>query len=186
MRIACIDAPELGQEPYGRLSTDVLTGLVVGRKSVSLNIKGNDGYGRIVAEVFRGRLNVGLAMVQRGHAFVYDDFIGQCDGVSLQKAEARARDRGRGVWSSASLEKPWDYRRGGAVSGPEPSPEPEGDPGPVVSPPITSGVTPYTGSRVITCSQISSRELARQWLLAGHSYLDADGDGCACESQFPC
>ena len=176
LRLACIDAPELGQAPFGNAARDALTGLIPVGSTISYRPKGKDNFGRTIAEVFGARKsNIGLAMVETGQAFVYEEFVDTCDADLLINTQNRALQSGLGIWSATNLQKPWDYRKQSSDN------QPGGTGG-------GSGsiIPPYTGERLITCSQISSRELAEQWLAAGHSYLDSDGDGCACESQFPC
>lgn len=174
VRIACIDAPELAQEPLGAIARDALTGLVPVGSKLSLRSKGLDAYGRTVAELFdRRRRNIGATLVRNGHAFVDERYAGDCDQDQLTRFQDEARSQSRGVWNATDLLKPWDYRN----PAPSPSTAPDPEPG---------AIPAFTGSRLITCTQISSKEEAASWLAAGHSYLDADRDGCACESQFPC
>ena len=60
------------------------------------------------------------------------------------------------------ITRPWDFRRGrrSAV--------------------IPDGTTP--GGQRYRCSEISSYAKAQELLRQGHSYLDGNGDGEACES----
>lgn len=180
IRIACIDAPEMEQAPFGQQAKDVLTGLMKVGVKVYLDIKDTDRYGRLVSEVKSKKgFNYGLAMVRSGYSFVYEEYASQCDDKLLMKAEVASQADSAGLWSIPDLIKPWDYRNsndGFQADSPEEAGEDESD----------FQIPLYSGSRVITCGEISSREEADSWLAAGHAYLDADGDGCACESQFPC
>lgn len=176
VRIACIDAPEMEQSPYGQLSKDELTGLITINSTILLNRKGTDRYGRLVAEVTSKKgVDYGLAMVKTGYAFVYDEYSSQCDEKLLNKAERTAKNVDAGLWSAEDLTMPWDFRNGTDSNTSKPTPVDS-----------ATEITPYTGSRVITCGEIPSKSVADQWLQAGHGYLDADGDGCACESKFIC
>lgn len=75
VRIAGIDAPELGRCPRGRTCTPgdgkaakrALAGLVDGRE-VRLVRTGQDRYGRTLARVYVGGRNVACDLIARGHA----------------------------------------------------------------------------------------------------------------------
>ena len=162
VRLACIDAPETAQSPYGQQARTYLQQrLPIGRE-VSLNIKTTDRYGRSVAEVFSG-VNINLALVEDGQAFVYRQYLSGCDAKAYLEAEDRASRSLLGVWQvKGGITRPWDFRRGrrSAV--------------------IPDGTTP--GGRRYRCSEINSYERAQELLRQGHSYLDGNGDGEACES----
>ena len=81
----------------------------------------------------------------------------------LLEAEARASRARLGVWQVlGGITRPWDFRRGrrSAV--------------------IPDGTTP--GGRRYRCKEIGSFERAQKLLRQGHSYLDGNGGGEACES----
>ncbi len=109
VRLACVDAPESTQ-PLGAAATAALRLLLPVGTSVTLKAQGKDRYGRVVAEVLRGRTNVNLALVEGGDAFVYWRFIGGCDRTDYQQAEQRAKRQRLGVWSAGSIQRPWEYR----------------------------------------------------------------------------
>jgi len=162
VRLACIDAPETAQTPYGLKSRQYLQQrLPIGRE-VSLDIKTTDRYGRSVAEVI-SEININLALVEDGQAFAYRQYLSGCDAKEYLDAEYRASRRRFGVWQvEGGITRPWDFRRGrrSAV--------------------IPDGTTP--GGRRYRCSEISSYAKAQELLRQGHSYLDGNGDGEACES----
>ena len=135
--------------------------LSIGRE-VSLDIKTTDRYGRSVAEVFSG-VNINLALVEDGLVFAYRQYLHGCDAKAYQEAEERASRARIGVWQvPGGITRPWDFRRGrrSAV--------------------IPDGTTP--GGRRYRCSEISAYAKAQELLRQGHSYLDGNGDGEACES----
>jgi endonuclease YncB( thermonuclease family) len=68
IRMACIDAPETAQRPYGAASRQRLQALAPVGSMVSLRPQTTDNYGRTVAEVFRNGQNINLAMVSSGQA----------------------------------------------------------------------------------------------------------------------
>ena len=162
VRLACIDAPENVQTPYGLKSRQYLQQrLSIGRE-VSLIVKSTDRYGRSVAEVIADT-NINLALVEDGQAFAYRQYLSGCDAKSYLEAEERASRARLGVWQvPGGITRPWDFRRGrrSAV--------------------IPDGTTP--GGRRYRCSEISSYAKAQELLRQGHSYLDGNGDGEACAS----
>jgi endonuclease YncB( thermonuclease family) len=155
VRLACIDAPETAQSPYGQQARSYLQQrLPVGRE-VRLDIKTTDRYGRLVAEVFSG-ININLALVEDGQAFVYRQYLGGCDADAYLAAEDRAGRARLGVWQlRGGITRPWDFRRQRSST---------------------------TGQRRYRCSEIGSYERAQELLQQGHSYLDGNGDGIACRS----
>ena len=161
VRLACIDAPESAQPPHGQQARTYLQQrLPIGRE-VSLNIKTTDRYGRSVAEVFSG-VNINLALVEDGQAFAYRQYLSGCNAKEYLDAEYRASRRRYGVWQvEGGITRPWDFRRArrSAV--------------------IPDGTTP--GGRRYRCSEISSYAKAQELLRQGHSYLDGNDDGEACE-----
>jgi endonuclease YncB( thermonuclease family) len=162
VRLACIDAPETAQALYGLQARSYLQQrLPVGRE-VSLAIKTTDRYGRMVAEVFSG-VNINLALVESGLAFAYRQYLGGCDARAYLDAEDRASRARLGVWQvQGGITRPWDFRRGRRSAA------------------IPDGTTP--GGRRYRCKEIGSYAKAQELLSQGHSYLDGNGNGEACES----
>ena len=168
VRLACIDAPEtsqvLGIDARQALQADLPIGT-----EVSLRTKATDRYGRTVAEVLKGTTNINQALVATGAAFVYWQYIEGCDRETYSRLENEARLKSLAVWAvPGGIQRPWDYRRGRkAVSGFNNQPTGVSKPG-------------YSGSRY-KCKQIGSWAKAQELLKQGHSYLDRNGDGEACE-----
>ena len=74
VRLACIDAPEMAQSPWGLQARRYLQQrLPIGRE-VTLDVKTTDRYGRTVAEVI-SEININLALVEDGYAFAYLSLI---------------------------------------------------------------------------------------------------------------
>jgi endonuclease YncB( thermonuclease family) len=111
VRLACIDAPETAQSPYGQQARTYLQQrLPIGRE-VSLNIKTTDRYGRSVAEVI-SEININLALVEDGQAFAYRQYLSGCNAKEYLDAEYRASRRRYGVWQvEDGISRPWDFRR---------------------------------------------------------------------------
>ena len=116
VRLACIDAPETAQQPYGKQSRAYLLQRLPVGTTVTLNQRGSDRYGRIVAEVYR-QINVNLVMVEDGQAFAYRQYLNRCDAREYLDAEDRASRRRYGVWQvEGGITRPWDFRRGRGTS----------------------------------------------------------------------
>jgi endonuclease YncB( thermonuclease family) len=165
VRLACIDAPETSQSPYGIQARKALQGLLPIGSEVTLRTKATDRYGRSVSEVLKGSTNINQSLVGSGNAFVYWQYISGCDRQTYSRLENDARLRKLGVWSvPGGIQRPWDYRRSrrGGNS--------------------TSSGGGGTTSRKYRCKEIGSWDKAQVLLKQGHNYLDRDGDGEACES----
>jgi endonuclease YncB( thermonuclease family) len=162
VRLACIDAPETAQSPWGpQARRHLLQRLPVGRE-VRLAVQTTDRYGRTVAEVF-SEVNIGLAMVADGQVFAYRRYLSGCDARAYLEAESLASRRRSGVWQvEGGITRPWDFRRGRSAAV------------------IADGTTP-AGARH-RCSAIGSWVRAQELLRQGHAYLDSNRDGEACES----
>ena len=126
VRLACIDAPENSQLPYGPTARDRLRELLPRATEISFREADRDRYGRIVAEVFVDNTSVNLKLVQEGQAVVYRQYLSGCpeSRETLLAAEAQARRAKLNFWSQASPLMPWDYRQGLTSSPPLPEPEP--------------------------------------------------------------
>ena len=162
VRLACIDAPEMAQAPYGQQARQSLQQRLPIGKEVSLNVKTIDRYSRTVAEVI-SEININLALVEDGLAFAYRQYLSGCDAKAYLEAEERASRAHLGVWQvKGGITRPWDFRRTrrSAV--------------------IPDGTTP--GGRRYRCSEISSYARAQELLRQGHTYLDGNSDGEACEA----
>ena len=161
IRLACIDAPESSQLPWGVQSTALLKKLIPIGSEVSLEMKAKDRYGRFVAEIFSSRGNINQLMVQLGQAFAYRKYMHHCDAQKYLQLEADAQRQAIGVWSVgySGIERPWEYRRIRRIT--------------------PSGLRT---TRKYRCKDIGSWTQAQQLFAQGHSYLDGDRDGEACES----
>ncbi len=110
IRLACIDAPEMAQAPYGEESRSYLQTRLRLDQEVTIHPLSRDRYGRTVAEVI-GEININLALVEDGEAFVYPKYLGPCDAHDYLQAEYRARRHRYGIWQKpGGIERPWDFR----------------------------------------------------------------------------
>jgi len=112
IRLACIDAPEMAQVPYGDQARRYLQIRLPLQRQVTIHPLYTDRYGRTVAEVI-GDINLNLALVEDGQAFVYAKYLGQCDAREYLDAEYRARRHRFGIWRvPGGIERPWLFRHG--------------------------------------------------------------------------
>jgi len=166
VRLACIDAPETSQTPYGMESRQALQKLLPIRAEVTVQSSTTDRYGRTVGEVLKGTTNINQQQVASGNAFVYWQYISGCDRKTYSRLENDARLKRLGVWTEpGGIQRPWDYRRnrkGGSSA--------------------SSSGGSYSSSGKYRCTEIGSWDKAQKLLKQGHSYLDRDGDSEACES----
>ncbi len=103
IRIYGMDAPESDQ-PGGAASTARLNELVSG-KTLHILPKDVDIYGRLVARVRCGPLDIGAEMVKSGHAVATSDFTHAYTG-----AEKTARRTRQGLWKSGRIDDPKAWR----------------------------------------------------------------------------
>jgi endonuclease YncB( thermonuclease family) len=111
VRLACIDAPEMAQSPWGRTARDDLAQRLPLASEVTLVPQAIDRYGRTVAEVI-GQINLNLVLVEDGQAFAYRRYLSHCDAQAYLEAEFRASRHRFGVWQErGGIERPWLFRR---------------------------------------------------------------------------
>jgi endonuclease YncB( thermonuclease family) len=107
VRLAGIDAPELDQ-PYGREAKRALASLAAGRQLVVEPLD-TDRYGRTVANVWNGELELNAEMVRQGGAWFYSEFA---RNAALYDVEQNARNAKRGLWALPRKDRvePWVCR----------------------------------------------------------------------------
>jgi endonuclease YncB( thermonuclease family) len=111
VRLACIDAPELAQSPYGAQARAYLRQRLPLGAVVTVDIHTKDRYGRLVAEVISDS-NLGLALVEDGQAFAYRRYLHGCNAPAYLDAEFRASRHRFGVWEQpGGIPRPWEVRR---------------------------------------------------------------------------
>lgn len=105
VRLMGIDAPEYKQ-PYGVAARNALNNLVNGRKVRVVPVE-QDQYGRLVARIYLGNVDVNLKLVRDGYAWVYHQYTNDAE---LYAAEQEARTAQRGLWSQRQPIPPWKWR----------------------------------------------------------------------------
>jgi endonuclease YncB( thermonuclease family) len=109
VRLRGIDAPEKRQA-YGeeaRLSLKEM----IGNKTVKLDVKDIDKYGRVVAYVWLGKLNVNLEQIKRGMAWAYEEYLDRPYASEFYEAEKQARKQKLGLWEQSNPTPPWEWRK---------------------------------------------------------------------------
>jgi micrococcal nuclease len=102
VRLIGVDAPELAQLPWGEQARDALKALVEG-KTVRLetDITARDQYKWLLAYIYVGETFVNLEIVRQGQAVIYTVPPNVAHVDEYRKAQAEAREAGRGVWKPA-------------------------------------------------------------------------------------
>ena len=111
VRLACLDAPEMAQAPYGQQSRTQLQSLLSASSDVTLRPITTDRYNRLIAEVFSQGNNINLSLVRSGHAVAYRQYLSQCDRAAYLEAEQSAQQSQSAFWSNPNPVMPWDFRR---------------------------------------------------------------------------
>jgi endonuclease YncB( thermonuclease family) len=109
IRMRGIDAPEKRQS-YGMEAKESLKELI-GGQTVKLDIKDIDRYGRVVAYVILGQVNVNLEQVKRGYAWAYTEFLDRPYMSEFYSAEKEARSQRLGLWKESNPMPPWEWRK---------------------------------------------------------------------------
>ena len=107
VRLTEIDAPEKRQA-FGQRSKQALSDLVFGRK-VALHVQEKDRYGRLLAQVNLGNLDVNFAMVSDGMAWCYEQYLVRT--AACHKAQTEAKTAKRGLWVDPVPLAPWEFRK---------------------------------------------------------------------------
>lgn len=119
IRVWGIDAPELGQKPWGDRSKRLMQQLA-GKKGspITLLVKDIDHYNRVVGAIYTGHLtrsqltqtrDLGFQLVKAGEAVVYDRYNNE---AHYKKAEENAQQKALGIWSQeGSQQNPGKWRQ---------------------------------------------------------------------------
>lgn len=108
IRLYGVDAPEKDQA-YGAEARAFTRDLVRG-KSITLQVRDQDQYGRLVGEVIlEDGQSLNQAVVEAGMAWWYRQ---HAEGnTTLSRLEREAREARRGLWADLDPEAPWEFRR---------------------------------------------------------------------------
>ena len=159
VRLAGIDAPEKLQD-FGPASRAALSAMVL-RKDVSVTTKTVDDYGRVVALIQAGRVNVNEEQLRRGMAWEYSHYHADKALIALQVEAQSAR---RSLWASANPTPPWEFRKAHGTTRE-----------------IDASSSPCGKKRY--CSQMVTCDEARFYFTQCRiKTLDKNGDGVPCEN----
>lgn len=107
IRMYGMDAPEKSQD-YGPESRQALEKLVAG-KTLSIEIKNKDRYGRTVAIVYANGKNVNEEMVKTGNAWWYQEYAKK--DTQFEEYQKNAMKKKLGLFSRKGYIEPWVYRK---------------------------------------------------------------------------
>ncbi|MGA9381703.1 MAG: thermonuclease family protein [Phormidium sp.] len=110
IRLACIDAPERGQNPFYKEAKNRVKELLPPGKTLTLKPRETDVYSRLVAEVLINNQSVNLQLVREGKAVIFCRYLKNCPSSQndFLSAEAAAIKAGLGVWNT---QQPWTKMR---------------------------------------------------------------------------
>ena len=107
IRMFGIDAPEKTQD-YGIESKQALEKLVNG-KTLEIEEKNRDRYGRTVAVVYVNGKNVNEEMVKNGNAWWYREYDKK--DTKMQAYQENAKKNKLGLFGKRGYVEPWNYRK---------------------------------------------------------------------------
>ena len=107
VHLAEIDAPEQGQADGIRSRQSLVQ--ICGGELASLETKGQDRNGRVLARVTCNGADANAEQVRRGMAWVFD--LDSKPDSQLHAIQDEARAARRGLWARKDPVPPWDWRR---------------------------------------------------------------------------
>lgn len=116
LRLIGIDAPELGQEPWGEISKKYLANIIAsssGMVKLEYDVERRDKYGRMLAYLWTkdGKL-VNRMMVEDGYALLFTFPPNVKHAGELVEAYRKARESRSGLWGRNGFnERPYEYRK---------------------------------------------------------------------------
>jgi micrococcal nuclease len=116
VRLIGIDAPELKQEPWGRISKRYLKKLISESDwvvSLEFDLEQRDKYGRILGYLWdkKGKM-INERMIESGYALLYTFPPNVKYVESFTAAQKRAQSRKTGIWAKGGLKKdPEQWRK---------------------------------------------------------------------------
>lgn len=183
VRLYGIDSPEKDQD-FGRQAKALTAALVAGR-TIAIEQKGIDHYGRVVGLVLIDGLSLNELIIQNGFAWVLRQNCKEKFCSSWISAEESAHSQRKGMWASQNITPPWEWRYQQRAAKTEVETAPAiviGDEKP----------TPQAASRKhdrcdgrIYCSQMTSCQEATFFLRnCPGTKMDGNNDGVPCEKQW--
>jgi micrococcal nuclease len=115
-RLIGIDAPEMGQEPWGRKAREHLRTLLKGyrwRVSIEEDVEQRDKYNRFLVYLWSpdGEM-LNERMLRDGYAVLFTIQPNSKYAERFRKAQRSARENKKGIWGPEGLkERPLDYKK---------------------------------------------------------------------------
>jgi endonuclease YncB( thermonuclease family) len=116
IRLLGVDAPEKNQT-FGSQAAQQLKRWLNG-KTVKAHCHDKDRYGRRVCQVFVNEQDVGLSLLESGHAWFYRRYsksLESADARAYEMAEQKARKARLGLWKDPKAISPWLWRKENAT-----------------------------------------------------------------------
>lgn len=113
IRFACVDTPERGQLGGSAATANLKSVLPIGAVVQIVPTGVKDRYDRLPGFVIFNKLNVNVAQVAAGQAWVYTEYLGTCPHYVnvLNEAQEAARLNRLGLWGGESKPcPPWQWR----------------------------------------------------------------------------
>ena len=111
IRLFGLDAPEMGQEPWGERVKERLGKLLAPYDQVTLQVRDMDPYSRLVAEVFVEGFSVNVQLVAEGYCVAFFQWLRRTDRWNdFAKAHDRAKRRKLGIWGDDDFITPGEWR----------------------------------------------------------------------------
>lgn len=176
IRLLNIDAPEKDQA-YGKQSTESLRSLI-GGKVVKIESRAVDKFGRTLALISVGGINVNQEQVKRGMAWAYSRSREGKIYVGLQSEAQLAK---RGLWREANPQQPSQWRKLHPTQYAGHSPSHAAKPSSQTQDASKFGVLEC--GKKYYCSQMVTCDEAHFYLtVCGLERLDTNKDGIPCEN----
>ncbi|MFQ3585457.1 MAG: PspA/IM30 family protein [Cyanobacteriota bacterium] len=112
-RLSYVDAPELTQGRWGRLSQEALQNLIPTGSLVQVDTLYVTPEGLHIAQVYNADGLVNLEMLRQGHAVVYERFLHGANRQRYLEAQEGAQAARLGFWQQRSPVMPWEFRETG-------------------------------------------------------------------------
>lgn len=110
IRMKHIDAPEIkGGQPYSKLARRKLSELCLNKKVRIVAESKPDRFGRLLAELYIGDMNINKEMVRLGLAWHFKIYSNNQEYARL---ENEAKKNKIGLWQESNPIAPWDWRKG--------------------------------------------------------------------------
>jgi endonuclease YncB( thermonuclease family) len=116
VRLFGIDCPETAKkgkpgQAYGNVAKQRVNELIR-KRAVELDIYGGpDRYGRTIAIVWSGNVNINETLVREGMCMVYPQYCKENFCSTWKDNEIRARQNGLGIFADPHPTPPWQWRR---------------------------------------------------------------------------